>query len=240
VNGGAAQESGAVSLEGRVVVIAGAGGSLGPHVARALAAAGATLALTDRKPERLEGLEAADSRAVDLLDPGAAEAWARELEEKLGRVDAVVHLVGGWRGGTPLAEAPLEDWDFLNDLLVRTVQHTSCAFFGALARSGRGRFVLMSAKQAVAPTNDNAAYAAAKAAAEAWVYALADGFAKDGGGATANVIAINALVTPEMRQAEPDKAFKTFTDAADIAEAIRFVLSDAGAKMNGQRLALHG
>jgi NAD(P)-dependent dehydrogenase (short-subunit alcohol dehydrogenase family) len=228
------------SLDGRVVVIAGAGGSLGPHVARALATAGATLALTDRAPERLEGLDAADSRAVDLLDAGATETWARELEEKLGRVDAVVHLVGGWRGGKPLQDAPLEDWDFLNDLLVRTVQRTSCAFHGALTRSGRGRFVLMSAKQAVAPTHDNAAYAAAKAAAEAWVYALADGFAKDGSGATANVLAINALVTPEMREAEPDKAFKTFTDAGDIAEAIRFVLSDAGAKMNGQRLALHG
>jgi NAD(P)-dependent dehydrogenase (short-subunit alcohol dehydrogenase family) len=98
----------------------------------------------------------------------------------------------------------------------------------------------MSAKQAVMPTTDNAAYAAAKAAAEAWVYALAHGFAADGSGATANVIAINALVTPEMRAAEPDKAFKTFTDAADIAEAIRFIVSDAGAKMNGQRLALHG
>jgi NAD(P)-dependent dehydrogenase (short-subunit alcohol dehydrogenase family) len=228
------------SLDGRVVVITGAGGSLGPHVARALGDAGATLALTDRSPERLEGLDAADRRAVDLLDSGAAIAWAQDLEQSLGHIDAVVHLVGGWRGGKPLHEAPLEDWDLLNDLLVRTVQHASCAFYGPLTRSEHGRFVLMSAKQAVAPTNDNAAYAAAKAAAEAWVYALADGFAKDGGGATANVVAINALVTPEMRAAEPGKAFKTFTDAADIAEAIRFLLSDAGAKMNGQRLALHG
>jgi NAD(P)-dependent dehydrogenase (short-subunit alcohol dehydrogenase family) len=228
------------SLDGRVVAIAGAGGSLGPYVARGLAEAGATLALADVVMERLEALEAADRRALDLLDPAAPKAWARELEERFGHVDGVVHLVGGWRGGKPLAEAPLEDWDILADLLVRTVQHTSCAFHGALSRSGRGRFVLMSAKQAVAPTDTNAAYAAAKAAAEAWVYALADGFASAGSGATANVIAINALVTPEMRAAEPDKAFRTFTDAGDIAEAIRFVLSDAAAKMNGQRLALYG
>lgn len=228
------------SLDGRVVVIAGAGGALGPHVARGLAEAGATLALGDVSTDRLEGIEAADRRALDLLDPAAAEAWARDLEERFGHVDAVVHIVGGWRGGKPLQDAPLDDWELLNDLLVRTAQHTSRAFHGALSRSGRGRFVLMSAKQAVAPTHDNAAYAAAKAAAEAWVYALAEGFGKEGSGATANVIAINALVTPEMRAAEPEKAFKTFTDAADIAEAMRFVISDAGAKMNGQRLALHG
>jgi NAD(P)-dependent dehydrogenase (short-subunit alcohol dehydrogenase family) len=228
------------SLEGRVVAIPGAGGSLGPHVARALGKAGATLAVTDISAELLEPLDAADRRVVDLLDADATAAWARVLEERLGHVDAVVHLVGGWRGGKPLAEAPLEDWAFLSDLLVRTVQHTSRAFHDALTRSGRGRFVLMSAKQAVDPTDRNAAYAAAKAAAEAWVYALADGFASNDSGATANVVAINALVTPEMRAAEPDRAFKTFTDATDIAEAIRFLLSDAGAKMNGQRLALYG
>jgi NAD(P)-dependent dehydrogenase (short-subunit alcohol dehydrogenase family) len=229
------------SLDGRVVAVPGAGGSLGPYVVGALAEAGAQVAATDVSEARLDGLAAAaDRRAVDLLDPAATKAWADELEGRFGHVDAVVHLVGGWRGGTPLANAPLEDWEFLANLLVRTVQHTSRAFYDALTRSGRGRFVMMSAKQAVSPTTDNAAYAAAKAAAEAWVYALAHGFAADGSGATANVIAINALVTPEMRAAEPEKAFKTFTDAADIAEAIRFLLSDAGAKMNGQRLALHG
>jgi NAD(P)-dependent dehydrogenase (short-subunit alcohol dehydrogenase family) len=98
----------------------------------------------------------------------------------------------------------------------------------------------MSSKQAIQPTHDNAAYAAAKAAAEAWTFALADGFAKAGASATANVVAVNALLTPEMRAAEPGKPFKTFTDVGDVADAIRFVLSDAGAKMNGQRLALHG
>jgi NAD(P)-dependent dehydrogenase (short-subunit alcohol dehydrogenase family) len=228
------------SLDGRVIAIPGAGGSLGPHVARALAEAGATLALGDVSLAPLEGIEAADRQAVDLLDAAAAASWAADLESRFGHVDGLVHLVGGWRGGTPLAEAPLEDWDVLSGLLTRTVQHTSRGFHGALSRSGHGRFVLMSARQAVAPTDTNAAYAAAKAAAEAWVFALADGFAIAGTGATANVVAINALVTPQMRAAEPDKAFKTFTDAGDIAEAIRFLLSDAGAKMNGQRLALHG
>jgi NAD(P)-dependent dehydrogenase (short-subunit alcohol dehydrogenase family) len=228
------------TLEGRVVAIPGAGGSLGPHVARRLAEAGATLALGDVSLERLEPIQAADRRALDLLDAVAAEAWADGLEERFGRVDAVVHLVGGWRGGKPLAEAPLEDWDVLSGLLVRTVQHTSRAFHGALTRSGRGRYVLVSAKQATHPTATNAAYAAAKAAAEAWVLALADGFAATGNDATANIVAIDALVTPAMRAAEPGNPFRTFTDADDVAEAIRFLLSEAAAKMNGQRLALYG
>ena len=51
---------------------------------------------------------------------------------------------------------------------------------------------------------------------------------------------MNAIVTPEMREQNPDKAYKTFTDARDMAEALAFMLSDAAAKMNGQRVALHG
>ena len=57
--------------------------------------------------------------------------------------------------------------------------------------------------------------------------------------ATANVVAVNAIVTPEMRAAEPEKSFATFTDAADIAAALAYLCSDAAQKMNGRRLVLH-
>lgn len=239
--------SAAAPLEGRVVALAGAGGSLGPILARVLADAGAVLALADRSKEQLDALveqldlpaERIDAATPDLLDPAAAAAWAAQLQERFGRVDGLVHAVGGWRGGKPIAEAPLEDWAFLEGLLVRTVQHTSRAFHAALNASGRGRFVLVSAKQAVRPTGDNAAYAAAKAASEAWTYALAQDFNAAKSGATANVVAINALVTPRMRAESPEKEFLTFTDADEVAAAIAYLLSDAARKVNGQRLALY-
>ena len=177
-----------------------------------------------------------DGRAVDLLDEGEAEAWCAALVERFGRVDGLIHLVGGWRGGEPLQTAPLADWDLLHDLLIRTVQHTSRAFHEALVASGRGRFVLVSAKQAQNPTNENASYAAAKAAAEAWTLALADGFA--GSGATANIIVVDAILTRQMREESPGKEFPTFTPTEHIAEAIAFLCSDGAAEMNGQRLPL--
>jgi len=231
------------SLADRVIAIAGVGGGLGPLVAARLAQAGATVAGTDRSAETLEAVgadldigERWDGRPVDLLDEDATRAWCAALVERFGRVDGLVHLVGGWRGGEPLHEAPLADWDLLHDLLVRTVQHTTRAFHGQLAASKHGRFVLVSAKQAQAPSNTNAAYAAAKAAAEAWTLAFADGFAP--GGATANIVVIDALLTPRMREENPGKEFPTFTPAEQVAEAIAFLCSDAGEKMNGQRLPL--
>jgi NAD(P)-dependent dehydrogenase (short-subunit alcohol dehydrogenase family) len=232
------------SLEGHVIAIAGAGGGLGPVVAGRLAAAGATLAGTDRDQARLDeigadlGLSADrwDGSAVDRLDEGATRDWCASLVGRFGRVDGLLHLVGGWKGGQPLHEEPLSDWALLHDLLIRTVQHTTRAFHDALIESGRGRFVLVSAKQAQEPSNENAAYAAAKAAAEAWTLALADGF-KDSD-ATANVVVVDAILTPRMREENPGEDFPTFTPAEHLAEAIAFLCSDAAAKMNGQRLPL--
>jgi NAD(P)-dependent dehydrogenase (short-subunit alcohol dehydrogenase family) len=231
-------------LDGRVVAIAGIAGGLGPVVAGRLAEAGASLAGADVSQERVDAVgetlglpsERWDGRAVDLLDEDATRAWCAALLERFGRVDALLHLVGGWRGGEPLASAPLADWDFLHELLVRTVQHTTRAFHGALLAGERGRFVLVSAKQAQAPTNSNAAYASAKAAAEAWTLALADGF--DATTATANIIVVDAILTPRMREENPGEPFPTFTPAEDIAEAIAFLCSDRSRKMNGQRFPL--
>jgi NAD(P)-dependent dehydrogenase (short-subunit alcohol dehydrogenase family) len=230
-------------LDGRVVAIAGAGGGLGPLVAERLAAAGAIVAGTDRDEGALAAVgdsigdpERWDGRVADLLDEEATREWCAALVERFGRVDGLMHLVGGWRGGTPLHEAPLEDWDLLHELLIRTVQHTTRAFHDALAASPAGRFVLVSAKQAQAPSNENASYAAAKAAAEAWTLALADGFS--GSSATANIIVVDAILTPRMREESPGEEFPTFTPAEHIAEAIAFLCSDAAAQMNGQRLPL--
>jgi NAD(P)-dependent dehydrogenase (short-subunit alcohol dehydrogenase family) len=232
------------SLDGRVVAIAGIAGGLGPVVAERLGAAGAVVAGADVSPEHIEevGLRLAlpperwDGRPVDLLDEEATGGWCSALVERFGQVDVLLHLVGGWRGGQPLHEEPLADWDLLHDLLIRTVQHTTRAFHSALLASEQGRFLLVSAKQAQAPSNSNAAYAAAKAAAEAWTLALADGF--EGARATANIIVVDAILTPRMREESPGEEFPTFTPAEHLADAIVFLCSDAAEKMNGQRLPL--
>jgi NAD(P)-dependent dehydrogenase (short-subunit alcohol dehydrogenase family) len=233
------------SLQGRVVAIAGVGGGLGPSVAARLAEAGAIVAGANRGQADVDAVgeelglpaEQWDGRAVDLTDEDAVAGWRDALAERFGQVDGLVHLVGGWRGGQPLHEEPLADWDLLQALLIRTVQLTTRAFHDQLAASEHGRFVLVSAKQAQKPSNGNAAYAAAKAAAEAWTLAFADGF-EPGGGATANIVVVDAILTPRMREENPGKEFPTFTPTEHVADAIAWLCSDAAAEMNGARLAL--
>jgi NAD(P)-dependent dehydrogenase (short-subunit alcohol dehydrogenase family) len=233
----------ATSLEGRVIAVAGGAGNLGPTVVDRLASARGQLCVCGRDRGSLDELSAEighgiETDVVDLLDPEATRAWADDLASRQGHVDGLVHLVGGWRGGTPIEDAPLEDWDALSALLVRTLQHATQAFAPHLIASGHGRFVLVSTGQAQSPTHPNAVYAAAKAAAETWTLALADRLR--GSGATANIVVVGAIVTPVMRADSPGKDFSTFTPAEEIADAIAYLCSDDAASMNGQRLTLRG
>lgn len=194
----------------RVCAIAGNGSQLAQDLVGLLEADGWETSGVDREDH-------------DLTDLAEARRWADSLD----RADALVHLVGGWRGGALIDETPAQDIALLGDLLVRTVMNTTRAFAPKLREAG-GRFVLVSSKQAQRPDAKNAAYAATKAAAETWTLALAADLAEHGG--TANVLVVNAI--------GDDKP--SFTPAAHVAAGIAFALSDAGTRMNGQRLSLHG
>ena len=229
-------------LAGRRVLVTGAAGGLGPSVVAAADAAGARLVLVDIAQDRLDTLatdfssSVESTHVVDLLDDDAVSAFADEVTAS-APIDAVWHLVGGWRGGSPLQDQPLEDWEWLHTMLVRTTVHVARAFAEPLVASDHGRFAIISAKEAQAPTSKNAAYATAKAASEAIVLALANGF--KGTTATANVVVVPAILTPAMRAKNPDKDWGVFVPAEEIADALVYLSSPAGAKMNGQRIRLY-
>jgi NAD(P)-dependent dehydrogenase (short-subunit alcohol dehydrogenase family) len=231
-------------LEGRVIAVAGAAGNLGPTVVERLAANGATLAIAGRRLAELDVVAssvrgAVETAAVDFLDADATRAWADGVLEHHGRVDGLIHLVGGWWPSPPIEEAPLEDWDRFHDLLIRTYQHTTQAFALHLLAGGRGRVVLVSPARAQAPTSTNASYAAAKAAAEAWTLALADRFR--GTGCSANIVVVGgSIVTPEARAESQERDSSTGTPAEEIAHAIVYLSGADASSMNGQRLTLGG
>ncbi|MFE4924157.1 SDR family NAD(P)-dependent oxidoreductase [Streptomyces sp. NPDC056661] len=239
-------------FEGAVIAVAGAAGPAGRATLLRLADAGAIVVASDADPTRLaEAVDAAryahggatvTGDTVDLLDLAATREWAAKTEKEFGRIDGLVHLVGGWRGSATFAETDLADWDLLEKLLIRTVQHTSLAFHDGLLRSDRGRFLLISAAGASRPTAGNAAYAASKAAAEAWTLALADAFRKAGGDegpkTAAAILIVKALVHDAMRAERPNAKFAGFTDVKELADAIAGVWERPAPEVNGKRLWL--
>ena len=228
-----------------VVVVAGAGGGAGGAVVRALTATGATVICADTTVENAErgtaqatGPGRAVPAAVDLLDLEATKAFAEGVVKEHGRVDGLIHLVGGWRGGKAFDESALEHWDLMDKLLIQTTQHTSLAFADALDAAGDGRFVLISATAAAAPTAGNAAYGAAKAAAEAWTLALGDSFKKSGFHAAAVIMVVKALLTDAMKEAKPEGKFPGYTHVDELAEAIVKLWGRPAAQLNGTRVPL--
>lgn len=239
-------------LDGAVVAVAGAAGPAGRAVLLRLVKARATVAAADANAMHLaDAVDAArpgrsgailSSDTVDLLDPDATRAWADRTEKEFGRIDGLVHLVGGWRGSATFAETELAHWQSLEKLLIRTVQHTSLAFEAPLRRSGQGRYVLISAAAATKPTAGNAAYAACKAAAEAWTLALADSFHKEGSDsqprAAAVILIVKALLHDAMRTERPHADFAGFTDVKDLAETIVGLWDKPTREVNAARLWL--
>jgi NADP-dependent 3-hydroxy acid dehydrogenase YdfG len=214
-------------LKDKVVVLCGAAGSLGPSVAAAFLKESARLVLVGRDRDRLMALRSQlatpDRVSVVSVDLGDEPA-TRASVHSIGHIDVVLHMVGGYRGGTALAEAPLEDWEFLQASLVRTTFNVVRAVAGQLKANGWGRFVAVSSPRAQAPTSKGALYAAAKAASDALVLALADDFR--GKGATANLLLVESI----GKGTPPDQ----------IAAAMVFLCSDEASSINGVRIPLTG
>lgn len=236
---------------GSLVVVTGAGGPAGTAMVRALIATGASVVGADRDQAKLDDVAALlgdgasrfTGEVVDLLDAGAVQAWADRVAAAhpggAPRVDGVVHLVGGWRGGRTFLDNTVADSELMLDLLVRTLQHVSLAYHDHLVASPRSEFVVVSAAAAEKPTAGNAAYAAAKSAAEAWTAALADSFGKVApDGAAATTLVVKALVHDALRAADPSKTFPGYTDVADLAAETVALWSLPAAEANGLRKVL--
>lgn len=169
------------SPAGRVVVIAGGTSAAGRAVTRALLASGATVVVVGTDRDRLDAADAqnpgAHAELCDLTDEAAVFALAERVRGDHGRVDGLIHLVGGWSGGGGLSGQSDEDYRALEAGLT-ALRHASRAFDGDLRASDAGRLAIVSSTAVARPLAGGANYAAVKAASEAWTRAVAQGFAK--------------------------------------------------------------
>lgn len=194
------------TLAGRTVLVAGATSTSGTAVSRALVVAGAAVIAVGARADGLEALRTAvpqvTTQRCDLADRGAVDGLVSRLQTDGVHVDGLVHLVGGWRGGGRLAGQSDDDWDFLEHGF-RTLRNTTRALYDDLVASPAGRLAIVSSTSVESPTAGGANYAAAKAAADAWTRAVAQGFRKDAPDtAAATVFVVRSLAGLEDRLAD--------------------------------------
>jgi NAD(P)-dependent dehydrogenase (short-subunit alcohol dehydrogenase family) len=223
-------------LENRVFVITGATGGLGQHAARAYAKQGASLALLSTNPEKLDAFAKelnlpADrilTHAADLLVPDAVRDSAKAVTTKFGRVDALIHLVGGWTGGKTLTESSAEDLKFMLDQHAWSSFHLAQAYLPALQKNGWGRIVAVTSPLATQPTAKMGPYAIGKAAQETLLMTLADELR--GTALTANVIQVQAIDV---------KGTGKGTSPKEIVAALLYLCSNEGGRVNGARIPIY-
>jgi NAD(P)-dependent dehydrogenase (short-subunit alcohol dehydrogenase family) len=239
------------------ILVTGGSGASGIAVARALRAAGHQVFTVGSDPERIEAAaEKAGDGVTGLVCDLAQLEDVRQLRTDVsaagGPVDAVIHLVGGWRGAKGIADQTDEDWDFLERGAITTLRNVSRTFFNDIAGSRCGRFAMVSSTAVGKPAAATASYVAAKAAAEAWTMAMADGFRSaagngaatteggnnDGGEAAAVVLVVKALVDDAMRRSHPERKFPGATDVEDLARAVVGLFNTQASGLNGSRLLL--
>ncbi len=178
---------------------------------------------------RSDGLEALRASVpqvttlrCDLADRGAVDALVADVHRDHGRVDGLVHLVGGWRGGGGIADQSDDDWDFF-DRGFRTLRNTTRALVGDLSASPAGRLAIVSSTAVASPNPGAANYAAAKAAADAWVRAVARGFREDAPDTAAAVVfVVTTLAGREARLG--DEVVRLWTTSPADVNGVRIPL----------------
>jgi 3-oxoacyl-[acyl-carrier protein] reductase len=215
------------ALAGKIVLIAGATSASGEAVARALVAAGATVLAVGTRPEALDALAKAvpgvDTRVCDLADRSAVAELAMRIHLKFGDIDGLVHLVGGWRGGGGIPGQSDEDWAFL-ERSFETLRNTSRVFYDDLVASPAGRLAVVSSTAVDRPAAGGANYAAAKAAADAWTRAVAQGFRKEAPHAAAAIFVVKSLAGLEAELAA--RVVALWSEDPSTINGVRQLLTD--------------
>ncbi len=233
-------------LQDKVVLIGGATGALGSVVAHEFAQTEAHLALTGTSQEQLEGLaeelDLPDDRmllsTVDATDPESVERLVSTVVECFGGLHVLLNTVGGWGGGKTVAETPVEQWDKMLNLNLRTAFLISRAVLPHMLESGWGRIIHTSSKTGVQPRKKQVGYAVAKMG----VITLTEVIAEEvkGSGVTANVVLPTIIDTPANRRMMSSADTGKWVPPQHIAATMRFLCSEDAASINGDRIPVYG
>jgi len=238
------------SLAGKVALVTGASYGIGEGLSRALALAGAEVAVGARSREPLEEL-ARDigglAVPLDVSDVGSIRAGVDRVVERFGRIDVLVNNAG-LGDNQPALDVTEGDWDRMMAVNARGLFFACQAAARHMLPRRSGRIVNISSQAGLVGIRGHAVYSASKGAVNQLTKVLALEWSPDG--VTVNAVAPTFTVTPGTRERLADPTFRASVLARipagrvgtieDIAAAVIYLSSPAGALVTGSVLVVDG
>ena len=224
------------TLEGKVTLIAGAKGGLGSFITQAFLAAGAKVVGVSRS------MQASDfphpgftAMPAELSSGEAARKVADGIVAQFGRIDTLVHVVGGFAGGKSVADTDDATLDKMLELNYRSAFFMARAVLPYMRQQGGGRILAVASRQAVEPGAMVGAYSASKAALVALHRA-----GEQGPRISANTVLPGTMDTPANRAADPKADPLQWVQPAQVAALLVHLASDAGSQVTGAAIPVYG
>src|SRR5579872_7517895 len=227
------------TLDGKVALITGAKGGLGSAVTEAFLAAGAKVAGVSRSIQASDFPNPAFvALPADLSGGEAARKIVAEVLGRFGRVDALIHVMGGFAGGQSVADTDDATVDSMLDMNYRSAFFIARAVLPHMRQQGSGRILAVASRQGVEPGAMVGAYSASKAALVALDRTIA--LENKDRGIAANTVLPGTMDTPSNRAGDPKADTSQWVQPAQVAALLVHLASDAGADVTGAAIPVYG
>ncbi len=230
-----------MSMKNRIILITGATGELGRVVSAAFTQHHARVIAVYRNAAKLERLrslcpnpENLSGIAASLTEEDSVNTLYNRIAEQFGRLDALLHLAGGFWMGGDISETPLQKWQEMIDQNLTSTFLCTRGAFGLMKKTGGGVMVTVSAASALELPAGMASYAVSKQA----VLALTRVLAKEGRshGIRANALLPGIIDTEANRRAMPDAKRDAWTPPEKIARVLLTLVSEQMSIVSGSAI----
>lgn len=219
-------------MSNRIVVITGAKGGLGSFVTRRFLANGDTVVGASRS---IQASDFADKNfaaiPADFSTPSSVQNLVDQSMSRFGRIDVLVHVVGGFAGGAPLHETDENVWTQMLDQNLNAAFHLVRGVIPHMRKANSGRIVAIGSQAAERPHANLGAYVVSKSALVTLIKTVA--LENADRGISANVVLPGTMDTPANRAAMPKADFKGWVPPADVTEVVFWLAGDSAAQVNG-------
>ena len=242
-----------MSLQGRTAIVTGAAQGIGRAIAEALAQAGADIAVADLDPSRSAETVAAVEKIgrkalnlkVNVADTGETKSMVEQVLKAWGKVDILVNNAGITRDGL-LLRMKDEDWNLVLQINLNGTFNCTKAVLQPMTKQRYGRIVNIASIVGVIGNAGQANYSASKAAVIGFTKTVGREYASRN--VTVNAVApgfIDTAMTHGLSTDVKDTLLKQIPlgrlgTPADIAAAVRFLVSEEAAYITGHVLHVNG